>query len=91
MPRYVAPFLIMLAVTGQIMRRPALLVGRDGEDLYAGGEPGTRRAAGRATLGAVPGSSLVRYIAACGDTVGIPSDARVSQPARWRNSATTCS
>ncbi|MBW8300952.1 MAG: hypothetical protein K0M60_15235 [Hydrogenophaga sp.] len=28
--RYVAPFPIMLAVTGQIMLRSAVLVGRDG-------------------------------------------------------------
>jgi len=48
------PFLIMPAVTGQIMLWSNVLEGRDGEDLYAGGKPATRRAAGLQPIGPCP-------------------------------------
>lgn len=63
---YVAPFLIMLAVTGLMMLWSAVLVGRDGEKLYSVA-PAAQAVAtsvqANAALGAVPGGSLVQYIA----------------------------
>jgi uncharacterized iron-regulated membrane protein len=63
---YVAPFLIMLAVTGLIMLWSSVLVGRDGEKYYqvtpAGSEIAVSQQAD-AALQAVPGGSLVQYIA----------------------------
>ncbi len=63
---YVAPFLIMLAVTGLIMLWSAVLVGRDGERLYTVSPQGQTIAASAqadAALAAVPGGALVQYIA----------------------------
>ncbi|WP_156951563.1 hypothetical protein [Ciceribacter selenitireducens] len=94
MLRYVAAFLTMLAVTGQIMRWSAVLVDRDGEKAYSVTPAASQVVVAQqpdAALAAVPGGSLVQHIAARGDTVSTPSDAGVSQPARWWNSATTCS
>lgn len=62
---YVAPFLIMLAVTGLIMLWSSVLVGRDGEKSYAV-EPAAQAVAisaqANAAVAAVPGSTLVQYI-----------------------------
>lgn len=62
---YVAPFLLMLAVTGLIMLWSSVLVGRDGEKLYsvtpaAQTIPVSQQA--EAATNAVPGSTLVQYI-----------------------------
>ena len=63
---YVAPFLIMLAVTGLIMLWSSVLVGRDGEKLYSV-DPAAQTVAvstqANAAVAAVPGGSLVQYIA----------------------------
>jgi uncharacterized iron-regulated membrane protein len=63
---YVAPFLIMLAVTGLLMLWSAALVGRDGEKLYSV-TPGTETVSvlNQATAAnlAVPDGTLVQYIA----------------------------
>lgn len=63
---YVAPFLIMLAVTGLIMLWSATIVGRDGEQLYSV-EPAAQTVAAsqqaNAAAAAVPGGTLVQYIA----------------------------
>lgn len=62
---YVAPFLLMLAVTGLMMLWSSVLVGRDGEKYYSV-TPGTQTIAvsqqADAALQAVPGSALVQYI-----------------------------
>lgn len=62
---YVAPFLIMLAVTGLIMLWSSVLVGRDGEKSYAV-EPAAQAVAisaqANAAVAAVPGGTLVQYI-----------------------------
>jgi uncharacterized iron-regulated membrane protein len=62
---YVAPFLVMLAVTGLIMLWSSVLVGRDGEKLYSV-SPTTQTVAVSAqanvAAAAVPGSALVQYI-----------------------------
>jgi uncharacterized iron-regulated membrane protein len=63
---YVAPFLIMLAVTGLIMLWSSALVGRDGEYRYSV-IPSADVAAVSLQIGAaeaaVPGGSVVQYIA----------------------------
>jgi uncharacterized iron-regulated membrane protein len=63
---YVAPFLIMLAVTGLIMLWSAVLVGRDGENTYtvtpqAIEKPISQQA--DAALAKVPDGNLAQYIA----------------------------
>ncbi len=62
---YVAPFLIMLAITGLIMLWSSVLVGRDGEKQYTV-VPAAQTIAvsvqANAAVAAVPGSSLVQYI-----------------------------
>ncbi len=63
---YVAPFLIMLAVTGLVMLWSAVLVGRDGEKVYAVSPSGVEAPMvqqAEAALSAVPGGALVQYIA----------------------------
>lgn len=63
---YVAPFLIMLAVTGLIMLWSAVLVGRDGEKYYTVTPSATQVAVSQqaeAALTAVPGGALKTYIA----------------------------
>lgn len=63
---YVAPFLIMLAVTGLIMLWSAVLVGRDGEKAFSVTPAASQVLVSRqaeAALAAVPGASLVQYIA----------------------------
>lgn len=63
---YVAPFLIMLAVTGLIMLWASVLVGRDGEKLYAvvpAAETIAVSAQASSALSAVPGGALVQYVA----------------------------
>lgn len=63
---YVAPFLMMLAVTGLIMLWSAVFVGRDGEKYYAVTPSATQVALSQqadAALAAVPGGALVTYIA----------------------------
>lgn len=63
---YVAPFLIMLAVTGLIMLWSAVLVGRDGEKAYTVTPAESQVAVSQqadAALASVPGGSLVQYIA----------------------------
>lgn len=63
---YVAPFLIMLAVTGLIMLWSAVLVGRDGEKAFTVTPAASQVLVSQqaeAALAAVPGSSLVQYIA----------------------------
>lgn len=63
---YVAPFLIMLAVTGLIMLWSAVLVGRDGEKAYTVTPAASQVAVSQqadAALASVPGGSLVQYIA----------------------------
>lgn len=63
---YVAPFLIMLAVTGLIMLWSAVLVGRDGEKTFSVTPAASQVLVSRqaeAALAAVPGASLVQYIA----------------------------
>jgi uncharacterized iron-regulated membrane protein len=63
---YVAPFLVMLAITGLIMLWTSALIGRDGEKLYAV-TPGTQTVAVSsqvaAAAAAVPGGAVVQYIA----------------------------
>lgn len=62
---YVAPFLIMLAVTGLIMLWSSVLVGRDGEKLYSVSPTAQTvavSAQANAAVAAVPGSALVQYI-----------------------------
>ena len=63
---YVAPFLIMLAVTGMMMMWSAAIVGRDGEKLYSV-TPGTETVAVssqiEAATAAVPGGAVVQFIA----------------------------
>jgi uncharacterized iron-regulated membrane protein len=62
---YVAPFLIMLAITGLMMLWSSAIVGRDGEKYYAV-EPASQTIAvsrlADAALATVPGGSLVQYI-----------------------------
>lgn len=63
---YVAPFLIMLAVTGLIMLWSAVLVGRDGEKAFTVTPAASQVLVSQqaeAAVAAVPGSSLVQYIA----------------------------
>ncbi|MFN7009748.1 MAG: PepSY-associated TM helix domain-containing protein [Allorhizobium sp.] len=63
---YVAPFLIMLAVTGLIMLWSAVLVGRDGEKAFSVTPAASQVLVSRqaeSALAAVPGGSLVQYIA----------------------------
>lgn len=62
---YVAPFLIMLALTGLVMLWSSVLVGRDGEKLFAvtpAAQAVSVSAQADAALAAVPGGSLVQYI-----------------------------
>jgi len=62
---YVAPFLIMLAVTGLIMLWASVLVGRDGEKSYAvapAAQAIAVSAQADAALSAVPAGALVQYI-----------------------------
>jgi uncharacterized iron-regulated membrane protein len=63
---YVAPFLIMLAVTGLLMLWSSVLVGRDGEKLYSV-QPSAQTVAvsqqAASALSAVPNGTLVQYIA----------------------------
>jgi uncharacterized iron-regulated membrane protein len=63
---YVAPFLIMLAVTGLMMVWSSALLGRDGEYLYSV-TPAARTVAvsqqAAAAVAAVPGGAVVQYIA----------------------------
>lgn len=62
---YVAPFLVMLAVTGLIMLWSSVLVGRDGEKLYSVSPTAQTvavSAQANAAVAAVPGSALVQYI-----------------------------
>lgn len=62
---YVAPFLIMLAVTGLIMLWSSVLVGRDGEKAFSvapAGQTIAVSAQAEAALAAVPSGSLVQYI-----------------------------
>lgn len=62
---YVAPFLIMLAITGLIMLWSSVLVGRDGEKLYSVVSASHTIAVSEqanAAVSAVPGGSLVQYI-----------------------------
>lgn len=62
---YVAPFLIMLAITGLIMMWSSVLVGRDGEKLYAvapAAQTVPVSVQANAAVAAVPGSALVQYI-----------------------------
>lgn len=62
---YVAPFLIMLALTGLVMLWSSTLVGRDGEKFYSVA-PSQQTVAvstqADVAVAAVPGSSLVQYI-----------------------------
>lgn len=63
---YVAPFLIMLAMTGLIMLWSAALVGRDGEKLYRVTSAAETVAVSRQAIAAVlavPGGTIVQYIA----------------------------
>lgn len=63
---YVAPFLLMLAVTGLVMLWASVLIGRDGEKYYTVKPAGTEAALSvqaDAALSAVPGGRLVQYIA----------------------------
>ncbi|MFB2553101.1 PepSY-associated TM helix domain-containing protein [Ensifer soli] len=62
---YVAPFLIMLAVTGLVMLWSSVLVGRDGEKYHSVTPAAETLAVSRqaeAALSAVPDGSLVQYI-----------------------------
>lgn len=63
---YVAPFLIMLAITGLIMLWSAVLVGRDGENAYKVVPQTIERPVSQqadAALAKVPNGHLVQYIA----------------------------
>lgn len=63
---YVAPFLIMLAITGLIMMWSATLVGRDGEKAFSVTPTATQTAVSQqadAALANVPGGVLAQYIA----------------------------
>lgn len=63
---YVAPFLAMLAVTGLIMLWSAVLVGRDGEKAFTVTPAASQVLVSKqvdAAVAAVPGGSLVQYIA----------------------------
>lgn len=63
---YVAPFLIMLAVTGLLMLWSAVLVGRDGEKSVAVRPQASSLAVSVqavAAEGAIPGGKVVQYIA----------------------------
>lgn len=62
---YVAPFLVMLAVTGLLMLWSSVLVGRDGEKLYPVTPTGQTVAVSAqvaSALDAVPGGSVIQYI-----------------------------
>jgi uncharacterized iron-regulated membrane protein len=62
---YVAPFLIMLAVTGLIMLWSSVLVGRDGEKIFAvtpSGQAVPVSVQADAAAATVPGGTLVQYI-----------------------------
>lgn len=62
---YVAPFLVMLAVTGLIMLWSAVLVGRDGEKYYKVTSAGPELAVSQqaeAALSVIPEGTLVQYI-----------------------------
>ncbi len=61
---YVAPFLIMLAVTGLLMLWSAVLVGRDGEKIYSVAPQATTvavSAQAAAAEAAVTGGKAVQY------------------------------
>lgn len=63
---YVAPFLIMLAVTGLLMLWSSALVGRDGEKIYSVTPAAETVSVSRqleAAAAAVPGGTVVQYIA----------------------------
>ncbi len=63
---YVAPFLIVLAVTGLVMLWVSVIDGRDGEKAFRvtpGAGTVAVSAQADAALAAVPGSSLTRYVA----------------------------
>jgi uncharacterized iron-regulated membrane protein len=63
---YVAPFLIMLAVTGLIMLWSAVLVGRDGENAYTVNPAGVERSVSEqasAAMTRLPDGVLQQYIA----------------------------
>lgn len=62
---YVAPFLVMLAVTGLLMLWSAALIGRDGEKIHSVTPADLTVSVSQqaeAALSAVPGSTLVQYI-----------------------------
>lgn len=62
---YVAPFLIMLAVTGLIMLWSSVLVGRDGEKIFAvtpSGQTVPVSVQADAASATIPGGTLVQYI-----------------------------
>jgi uncharacterized iron-regulated membrane protein len=62
---YVAPFLIMLALTGLVMLWSSVLVGRDGEKLYLVEPAGQAVAVSQQAdlaANAVPGGSIIQYI-----------------------------
>jgi uncharacterized iron-regulated membrane protein len=69
---YVAPFLVMLALTGLIMLWSSVLLGRDGEYIYPV-KPGTEVVAiskqVEAATAAVPNGAVVQYIAPRGADV----------------------
>ncbi|MBX9455296.1 MAG: PepSY domain-containing protein [Rhizobium sp.] len=63
---YVAPFLIMLAVTGLMMVWSSALLGRDGEKIHAvtpGAQAVDISRQAEAAAAAVPGGTVVQYIA----------------------------
>lgn len=63
---YVAPFLLMLAVTGLVMLWSAVLVGRDGENYYTVSPAAIEVAVSvqaDAALAAIPDGRVVQYIA----------------------------
>lgn len=63
---YVAPFLIMLAITGLVMVWSSALLGRDGEYIYsvtAAAQTVAISQQADAAVAAVPGGSVVQYIA----------------------------
>lgn len=68
---YVAPFLLMLAVTGLIMLWSSVLVGRDGEKYYVVTPAGNAVAVSQqaeAAKAAVPGGAVTQYIVPRTDT-----------------------
>lgn len=68
---YVAPFLLMLAVTGLIMLWSSVLVGRDGEKYYSvtpAGQTIAVSAQAQVALTAVPSGAVTQYIVPRTDT-----------------------